>query len=116
MTSPYWRSASSAPSRNVRVARSTSVSASRIGLPASAAINAPSSSRRALMPALTSRRIRPRSYAGMTRVTSNALTAASTACSYCASVARYVAPASSPGRAGFSISRISGESTHEPAR
>ena len=41
MTSPYWRSASSAPSRKVRLARSTSVSASRIGLPASAAISAP---------------------------------------------------------------------------
>ncbi len=59
--SPVIRSASSAPRRNVRTARSTSTSASRIGLPASAAIVAPSSSRRARMPALTSRRIRPRS-------------------------------------------------------
>ncbi len=61
MTSPVIRSASSAPSRNVRTARSTSTSASRIGLPASAAMSAPSSSRRALIPALISRRIRPRS-------------------------------------------------------
>ena len=51
MTSPVMRSASSAPRRKVRVARSTSTSASRIGLPASAAIVAPSSSRRARMPA-----------------------------------------------------------------
>ena len=59
--SPVIRSASSAPSRNVSTARSTSTSASRIGLPASAERSAPSSSRRALIPALISRRIRPRS-------------------------------------------------------
>jgi hypothetical protein len=59
--SPVIRSASSAPSRNVSVARSTSMSASRIGLPASVAMIVPSSSRRALIPALISRRIRPRS-------------------------------------------------------
>ena len=39
MTSPAIRSASSAPSRKVSAARSTSTSASRIGLPASAAIS-----------------------------------------------------------------------------
>ena len=61
ISSPVIRSASSAPSRKVSVARSTSTRASRIGLPASAAIVAPSSSRRLLRPALTSRRIRPRS-------------------------------------------------------
>ncbi len=38
MTSPVIRSASSAPRRKVRLARSTSTSASRIGLPASVAI------------------------------------------------------------------------------
>ena len=61
MTWPVIRSASSAPRRNVRIARSTSTRASRIGLPASAAMVAPSSSRRAMIPALISRRIRPRS-------------------------------------------------------
>ena len=50
MTSPVIRSASSAPRRKVSVARSTSTSASRIGLPASSAMSRPSSSRRALMP------------------------------------------------------------------
>ena len=116
MTSPYWRSASSAPIRKASAVRSTSVSASRIGLPASAAMSAPSVARRASTPAEMSRRMRPRSYAGMTRVTSNAATAASTACSYWASVARYVAPASSSGRAGFATSSTTSESTHEPAR
>ena len=61
MSSPVIRSASSAPSRKVITARSTSARASRIGLPASSAMSRPSSSRRARMPALTSRRIRPRS-------------------------------------------------------
>ena len=61
IVSPTIRSASSAPSRNVSVARSTSTSASRIGLPASRAISRPSSSRRALIPALMLRRIAPRS-------------------------------------------------------
>ncbi len=61
ITSPVIRSASSAPRRNVRVARSTSTRASRIGLPASVAMSLPSSSRRALMPALIERRIAPRS-------------------------------------------------------
>ena len=61
ISSPVIRSASSAPRRNVRTARSTSTSASRIGLPASSEMSRPSSSRRALMPALMSRRIRPRS-------------------------------------------------------
>ena len=61
ISSPVMRSASSAPSRNVSTARSTSTSASRMGLPASRAISRPSSSRRFLMPALISRRIRPRS-------------------------------------------------------
>ncbi len=61
IVSPVIRSASSAPSRNVRVARSTSTSASRIGLPASAAISAPSVARRAATPAEMSRRILPRS-------------------------------------------------------
>ena len=50
MSSPVIRSASSAPRRNVSVARSTSTSASRMGLPASRAMSRPSSSRRALMP------------------------------------------------------------------
>ena len=61
MTSPVIRSASSAPSRKVSVARSTSTSASRMGLPDSRAISRPSSSRRARRPALISRRMRPRS-------------------------------------------------------
>ncbi len=61
MSSPVIRSASSAPRRNVSVARSTSTSASRIGLPASSAMRRPSSSRRSLMPAEMSRRMRPRS-------------------------------------------------------
>ena len=61
MTSPVIRSASSAPSRKVRTARSTSTSASRIGLPASRAMSRPISSRRPRSPALMSRRIRPRS-------------------------------------------------------
>ncbi len=61
ISSPVIRSASSAPRRKVRTARSTSTSASRIGLPASSAMSRPSSSRRALIPALISRRIRPRS-------------------------------------------------------
>ena len=61
ITSPTIRSASSAPSLNVSTARSTSTRASRIGLPASAAMSAPSSSRRARTPALISRRILPRS-------------------------------------------------------
>ena len=61
MSSPVIRSASSAPSRNVTTARSTSTSASRIGLPASRAMSRPNSSRRALIPALISRRMRPRS-------------------------------------------------------
>ena len=114
--SPTIRSASSAPSRNVRVARSTSISASRMGLPASSAISAPSSSRRALIPSLMWRSARPRSNAGSLRVTSNARTAASTASSYCPAVARYVAPAGSPGRAGLSTTRTSGDSTQRPAR
>ena len=59
--SPYIRSASSAPSRNVSVARSTSTSASRIGLPASRLRIRPISSRRALIPLLISRSARPRS-------------------------------------------------------
>ena len=50
MSSPVIRSASSAPRRNVSDARSTSTSASRIGLPASSAISRPSSSRRRLDP------------------------------------------------------------------
>ena len=61
MSSPVIRSASSAPRRKVSVARSTSTRASRIGLPDSSAMSRPSSSRRARMPALISRRIRPRS-------------------------------------------------------
>ena len=61
IVSPTIRSASSAPSRKVMIARSTSTRESRIGLPASAQISAPSSSRRAAIPALMARRIRPRS-------------------------------------------------------
>ena len=61
IVSPTIRSASSAPSRNVMTARSTSINASRIGLPASRAMIRPSSSRRALIPALMFRRIAPRS-------------------------------------------------------
>ncbi len=64
IVSPTIRSASSAPRRNVIAARSTSTSESRIGLPASRAMSRPSSSRRALIPALMFRRIAPRSYAG----------------------------------------------------
>ncbi len=61
IVSPIIRSASSAPSRNVRTHRSTSTNASRMGLPASAQMSAASSSRRAATPALKARRIRPRS-------------------------------------------------------
>ena len=61
IVSPTIRSASSAPSRKVSTARSTSTRASRIGLPASIASSRPSSSRRALIPALMLRRIAPRS-------------------------------------------------------
>ena len=61
ITSPVMRSASSAPRRKVRAARSTSTSESRIGLPDSSAISRPSSSRRSLIPALMLRRIAPRS-------------------------------------------------------
>ena len=61
ISSPVIRSASSAPRRKVSVARSTSTSASRIGLPDSSAMSRPISSRRARIPALISRRIRPRS-------------------------------------------------------
>ena len=61
ISSPVIRSASSAPSRKVSVARSTSTRASRMGLPASSAMSRPISSRRARSPALISRRIRPRS-------------------------------------------------------
>ena len=68
-------------------ARSTSTSASRIGLPASSAISRPSSSRRALMPSLIARSARLRSKAGSLRVTSKAATAALTASSYCSGVA-----------------------------
>ncbi len=50
MVSPVMRSASSAPSRKVRMARSTSPSASRMGLPDSRAMTRPSSSRRVRMP------------------------------------------------------------------
>ena len=46
MVSPVMRSASSAPSRKVRMARSTSPSASRMGLPDSRAMTRASSSRR----------------------------------------------------------------------
>ena len=116
MSSPVIRSASSAPRRKVSVARSTSTRASRMGLPASSAISRPSSSRRALSPALISRRIRPRSYAGSLRVTSNAATAASTASSYCASVAWNVLPAGVVGSAGLATTRGSGDSTQRPAR
>ena len=87
IVSPTIRSASSAPSRNVSAARSTSASASRAGLPASRVMRAASSSRRSRTPALMSRRIRPRSYAGSVRVVSNARTAAVTASSYCSGVA-----------------------------
>ena len=61
IVSPTIRSASSAARRNVITARSTSTRASRIGFPASSAMRRPSSSRRALMPALIERRIAPRS-------------------------------------------------------
>ena len=87
ISSPVMRSDSSAPSLKVSVARSTSTSASRIGFPASRAMSRPNSSRRVLMPAEISRRIRPRSYAGSVLVTSNASTAAVTASSYCSGVA-----------------------------
>ena len=85
--SPVIRSASSAPSRKVRTARSTSTRASRIGLPASRQRSRPSSSRRAAIPVLIWRRTRPRSKAGRRRVSPNAATAAETASSYCSGVA-----------------------------
>ncbi len=116
ITSPTIRSASSAPRRKVSVARSTSTSASRIGLPASRAISRPSSSRRALIPALIERRIAPRSKAGSRRVCSKAATAAVTAASYCSGVAWYVEPAGVPASAGLVTVRTSGESTQRPAR
>ena len=49
-------------------------------------------------------------------MTSKAATAASTASSYCASVAVNVAPAGVFGSAGLSITRTSGDSTQRPAR
>ncbi len=61
ISSPYMRSASSAPSRKVMTARSTSTSESRIGLPDSSVMVRASSSRRVFTPSLISRRIRPRS-------------------------------------------------------
>jgi len=61
ITSPWMRSASSAPRRKVSTARSTSTRASRMGLPDSSAMVRPNSSRRALIPLLISRSTRPRS-------------------------------------------------------
>ena len=116
MSSPPMRSASSAPMRKVRMPRSTSVSASRMGLPDSRAMSRPISSRRPWMPALILRRAALRSKAGILRVRSKAATAAVTASSYCSGVALYVAPAGVPARAGLSTTSLSGDSTQRPAR
>jgi len=116
ITSPPIRSASSAPSLNVNAARSTSTSASRIGLPASVAMIRPSSSRRPRIPSEIFRSDALRSKAGSRRVCSNARSAAVTASSYCSGVALNVRPAGSSGRAGLSTSSGSGESTQRPAR
>ena len=81
MTSPSIRFASSAAVSRVKTPRSVSTSASRIGLPASAAIMPATSSRRSLRPAAIALSCATRSYVGDLRVISKACSAPTIACS-----------------------------------
>jgi hypothetical protein len=62
--SPPMRVASSAATANVKIARSTSARAARMGFPASSAIRSPNSSRRVVIPSEMARRMAWRSYVG----------------------------------------------------
>ena len=92
MTSPPIRRASSLATWNVMAARSTSVSASLMGLPASPASARPISVRRRPSTEDAFARIAPRSYAGRLRIVSAAATAAAVASSTWASLASQVEP------------------------
>ena len=86
--SPTMRLVSSAAILNVNAARSTSMRAVLIGLPASSAIVCAKSSRRAAMPALTASRISARFHEGSARVTRKAASASAMARSISRGLAR----------------------------
>ncbi len=83
-SSPDQRRASSAPHRNVEVARATSTRAQVNGLPLSAVIRAASSSPRSAMRPATWASAAARPWAGMAIMASTAAAAAATAVSTCA--------------------------------
>src|SRR5882724_2844247 len=94
--SPPTRTASSAATLNVKIARSTSTRDALSGLPASSAMMRANSSRCFSIPDAIARNIRWRSYPPSLRVTSNARTAAAIAASAFLADARYVTPTSCP--------------------
>src|SRR6266550_765704 len=95
-TSPSMRVASSAPSRNTKMARSISVLACAIGLPASSASVRANSARAASSPSATLRKAAARAYAGISRQAGAAATFASSAARTSSGPASATTPTSLP--------------------
>src|SRR6267378_920146 len=93
-TAPSIRVASSAPSRNTKIARSISVLACAIGLPASSASVRANSARAASSPSATLRNAAARAYAGISRHSRAAATLASRAARTSSGPASLIAPTS----------------------
>src|SRR5438309_5895651 len=95
-TAPSMRVASSAPSRNTKIARSISVLACATGLPASSASVRANSARAASSPSATLRNAAARAYAGISRQARAAATLASRAARTSSGPASATTPTSLP--------------------